>query len=966
MIVGAPKSNQTSLANIETPGAIFKCKIGTHVSGMCEPMDVAEPNPLKCGKTCKPEQDDQWIGVSLSRQNTEDGYLLVCGHRWKNVFYEKELKMPHGICYKIPANLRTDLNTRICPCYRDHFRRFGENHGSCQAGISSFYLGDLIIMGAPGSVYWTGSIFVYNTTENRIFFFDNKNNTVKFGSYLGYSVGAGHFVSKTSFDVIGGAPQQDQIGKAFIFTVEGTKLIVQSEVEGKKLGSYFGAAVCAVDLNGDGLSDLLVGAPMESTVREEGRVYVYMNEGEGRMTELENALSGSNLYAARFGESITNIGDLDNDGYEDVAIGAPHEDNLQGAIYIYNGRKRGITALFTQRLSGQTFGYSLQMFGQSISGLLDVDGNGYQDVAVGAFLSDSAMLLRTRPVVAIQASLTLPDSVNRTRRECSENGVPAVCMNVTVCFKYEGRSVPGHIVLHYNINSDTKRKSGTPARFYFISNGTTEFYVGTIELHQKSKNCKTHQAFMRRDVRDILTPIHMESRYFLGKHIIERRDVNALKPLQPILQMKDGQENVVQNVVSFARYCALANCSADLQLSAKVSFPGSSPNKTSLVVGGMKTVMLNISLFNAGDDAYQSILQMRLPRGLYFTKVLDLLEKQINCAVSEEENQLTRLDCSIGHLYVDSLSKQDFSFLLDASSLSKAEEDLIINITVTCQNEVNQETMWNNEVNITIPTVYEINVNVIGSVSPVSFVYGPPEDEQISCIKEKLEFVFSAINVGPSLVPNAVFEIMLPNTFAPHDTKLFNILEVKSSLGRCDYKTGTDVCDTPPSNKSIFSSLVAFFSRAEKRHLYCFKEDSSCLRIVCPFGDMDSEQEAVVEMKVETNHALLELDDSSLLQFFTRAALIFEQNPRIINLNKQPFANVLLEAVHNQKPRSHVIYTIMGISLVLGLLLFSLLTFILWKIGFFKRKYRMLESDPNKNESWSFLSQEEKEEKEEN
>lgn len=49
-----------------------------------------------------------------------------------------------------------------------------------------------------------------------------------------------------------------------------------------QLGSYYGASVCAVDLNADGLSDLLVGAPMFSSVREEGRVYVYINQGEVR------------------------------------------------------------------------------------------------------------------------------------------------------------------------------------------------------------------------------------------------------------------------------------------------------------------------------------------------------------------------------------------------------------------------------------------------------------------------------------------------------------------------------------------------------------------------------------------------------------------------------------------------------------------------------------------------------------
>lgn len=47
-----------------------------------------------------------------------------------------------------------------------------------------------------------------------------------------------------------------------------------------QLGSYFGATVCAVDLNADGLSDLLVGAPMFSAVREEGRVHIYMNQGQ--------------------------------------------------------------------------------------------------------------------------------------------------------------------------------------------------------------------------------------------------------------------------------------------------------------------------------------------------------------------------------------------------------------------------------------------------------------------------------------------------------------------------------------------------------------------------------------------------------------------------------------------------------------------------------------------------------------
>ena len=47
-----------------------------------------------------------------------------------------------------------------------------------------------------------------------------------------------------------------------------------------QLGSYFGSVLCAVDVNGDQLDDVLVGAPLYSTnITEEGRVYVYLNKG---------------------------------------------------------------------------------------------------------------------------------------------------------------------------------------------------------------------------------------------------------------------------------------------------------------------------------------------------------------------------------------------------------------------------------------------------------------------------------------------------------------------------------------------------------------------------------------------------------------------------------------------------------------------------------------------------------------
>ncbi|KAG6940160.1 integrin subunit alpha 4, partial [Chelydra serpentina] len=499
LVVGAPKANWLANNSVVNPGAIFRCKIGSNPSGTCEQLQLGNPAGDYCGKTCFEERDNQWLGVSLSRQPRENGTIVACGHRWKNIYYiRNEHKLPNGVCYEIPPDFRTQLSKRISPCYKDYVRKFGENHGSCQAGMSSFYFKDLIIMGAPGSYYWTGSVFVYNTTANTYQAYTDSMNQVKFGSYLGYAVGAGHFLTPASTEVIGGAPQQEQTGKAYIFSIGTSQLNILSELKGKKLGSYFGAAVCAVDLNTDGLSDLLVGAPMQSKVREEGRVYVYINSGSGaEMLELEIELAGSDSYAARFGESIANLGDIDNDGFEDVAIGAPQENNLEGAIYIYNGRKDGISSSFSQRIPGHRISNTLSMFGQSISSGIDADNNGYPDVAVGAFLEDSAVLLRTRPVVVVEASLKHPNAVNRTNLECVENGQPAVCVNVMLCFTYKGRDVPGYVVLLYDLSVDVSRKTNTPARFYFSSNGTSDMVSGSMEIYNSNVTCKSHPAFLK-------------------------------------------------------------------------------------------------------------------------------------------------------------------------------------------------------------------------------------------------------------------------------------------------------------------------------------------------------------------------------------------------------------------------------------------------------------------------------------
>lgn len=861
-----------------------------------------------------------------------------------------------GVCYGMPSDLRTELSKRIAPCYQDYVRKFGENFASCQAGISSFYTEDLIVMGAPGSSYWTGSLFVYNITTNKYKAFLDRQNQVKFGSYLGYSVGAGHFRSPHTTEVVGGAPQHEQIGKAYIFSIEAKELSILHEMKGKKLGSYFGASVCAVDLNADGFSDLLVGAPMQSTIREEGRVFVYINSGSGAvMNEMETELIGSDKYAARFGESIVNLGDIDNDGFEDVAVGAPQEDDLRGAVYIYNGRADGISTAFSQRIEGFQISKSLSMFGQSISGQIDADNNGYVDVAVGAFRSDSAVLLRTRPVVIVEASLNHPESVNRTNFDCVENGLPSVCMDLTLCFSYKGKEVPGYIVLLYNMSLDVNRKIDSPSRFYFSSNGTSDVITGSMKVSSKVPNCRTHQAFMRKDVRDILTPIQIEAAYRLGQHVIRKRSTEEFPPLQPILQQKK-ERDIIEKTINFARFCAHENCSADLQVSARIGFLKPHENKTYVAVGSMKTVMLNVSLFNAGDDAYETALHIRLPSGLYFIKILDLEEKQINCEVTDSSGSV-KLDCSIGYIYMDRLSRMDISFLLDVSSLSQAEEDLSLTVHATCANEREMDNL--NKVTLAIPLKYEVMLSVHGFVNPTSFIYGPKEEnEPDTCMAEKMNFTFHVINTGHSMAPNVSVEIMVPNSFAPQTDKLFNILDVQPA-GECHFKTYQRKCalEQEKGAMKILKDIFTFLSKTDKKLLFCMKADPYCLTILCHLGKMESGKEASVHIQLEGRPYLSEMDETSALKFEVRVTAFPEPNPKVIELNKdENVAHVLLEGLHHQRPKRHFTIAIILSSLLLGLILLLLISCVMWKAGFFKRQYKSILQEENRRDSWSYVN----------
>ncbi|XP_048391026.1 integrin alpha-4 isoform X1 [Stegostoma tigrinum] len=973
-VVGAPKAN-ASFGGTVNPGIIYKCRIDRNANQTCEELHLGIPAGKSCGFDCMEEKDNQWLGVSLSRQPKKDGYILACAHRWKNVFYQAFDKRPLGLCFKIPTDLQPSQDMPLIPCFREN-RWKDQERELCQAGIASFLTEELIIMGAPGSHYWTGTVAVKNEKTDSLLFYTDDENIVQYGSYLGYAVSAGHFTSPNSTEIVGGAPQQELTGQVYIFEQHEQTLKIIFTAKGKMLGSYFGSSVCAVDLNSDGFSDLLVGAPMYSIIREEGRVYVYLNNGWGVMEELAMELVGRNSYAARFGEAIVDLGDINEDGYADIAIGAPQEEDQQGAIYIYNGNEEGILSSFSQRIHGLRINNVLRAFGQSITGGVDVDDNGYSDVAVGAFMSDTVVLLRSRPVVVIEAFIQLPTLINRTKMECFENGQSIVCINVTVCFSHKGKKIPGHVVLSYNISTDVNRRDGFPPRFNLRTDGNLTSSSGQIAIYHNIITCNTHQAFMRREVRDILTPVSFEVSYSLEKHFTNEESADAFLPLQPVLQKKGNQANEVRNKTYFERYCAFENCSANLQVFLKQLLIGSRVNKSYLAVQEAERVVLNVSVFNAGDDAYSTTLTVKFHKDLHFIRMVDVMEKHVMCNIDSDENS-TSLECVIGHLYMDFLSKVELRFFLDASSITRAEEDIYITVNVTCENEVDVELLEDNFVHLKLPLKYEVNVALHGSVYPPSFLYEGVTDNDIMefafydppCMYQNVNYSFQVTNIGNSIAPNIVLQVTQPNTLQTSDLKLFEILNVKTDKGECQFDRYSENC-TEMQDVSIFQQMFNFLKKIGRRVLSCFRPGISCLNISCQLGDIERGRVVSIHVAMRLNYALLASDSAASIFFITEAVASSGQNQKVIQKKGGTRKTVTVEAIYNRKPKFKVTVLIFGMGLLLGIVILVVCIFLLCKYGFFKRPFKVkinrVMRKNNLQGGWESICQEENTEIDEN
>ena len=195
-------------------------------------------------------------------------------------------------------------------------------------------------------------------------------------------------------------------------TVDETVEINDSTANGPALGNHdrFGSSIADIgDLNGDGVNDLAVGANLDDGTgagQNKGAVHILFMNTDGTVdetVEINNATTnGPTLVGGDvFGTSITNIGDLNGDGVNDIAVGAEKDEMDEngnssggidrGAIHIMLMNTDGSIDSIVEFNDFTTNGPTLSnrdQFGTSIVNIGDLDGNGINDLAVGAYLDD--------------------------------------------------------------------------------------------------------------------------------------------------------------------------------------------------------------------------------------------------------------------------------------------------------------------------------------------------------------------------------------------------------------------------------------------------------------------------------------------------------------------------------------------------------------------------------------------------
>ncbi|KAL0977867.1 hypothetical protein UPYG_G00162380 [Umbra pygmaea] len=969
ILIGAPKAN-TKQPNVIEGGAVYLCPWSQNQSD-CSIVNFDNEGDRSFHFNNDDVQVEfkshQWFGATVRSHGKT---VLACAPRY---YWRTEHEFPFsdatGTCYLSVDNLKTFVE--YAPCRTERHGPAGQ--GYCQGGFSADFTKDgKVVLGGPGSFYWQGQLISATTEEIVKAYYPSyfllsvagqiQTRQVQASyddSYLGYAVASGEFNGDDVQDFVTGVPKGLML-YGLVTILSGKDLTSMRNFTGEQMGSYFGYAVAATDINSDGLDDLVVGAPMfmrrgSDGLRweEVGRVYVYLQRQPLLFEPSLPHLSGSHAFG-RFGSSLAPLGDLNQDGFNDVAIGCPFGgDEEQGLVLIYNGHVSGIQDTPSQALSGQwatsTFPAS---FGYTLRGNTDVDQNGYPDLLVGAFGADKAVLYRSRPIVNASASLTIqPTMINPEEKTClvsdGNETVPVSCVNLSVCLSADGKHLPadlGFLVeVHLDVHKQTQKESSV-RRMQFLDSQQPSL-LKNITVTNGGRTCYHGNIYLRSEgeFRDKLSPIYITLNFSLDPtSALDRHR------LRPILNFQTT--HLVEQKAQIELDCGEDNiCVPDLKLSVY-------GDRTEVYLGDENSLSLTFNARNEGEGgAYEAELYVVLPPDADYSGIArnNVTLSQLTCTY-EAENMTRYLVCDLGNPMKSGTSLWA-GLRFTVPRVKDIHNTVQFELQIRSKNENNSES----DVKLfTLDVAVVAEVILHGISRPDKLLFPPLNWKTQHGLQEEqdvgpdVQHVYELVNNGPSVISHSVLELRCPLKGQGHDL-LYPLEVITQGPLNCSSNHTLNALKLklqPPSAQQSSSSLTTSPEHhihrrdvyrdqlAEQGSLSCSTVE--CWRLHCHVGLL--ERGSSVLLTVRSRIWAETFVERAYKQYVMECSVWFgvEKMPYAIAPKIKPSGSKkVMTTVLWNKPESQykVPLWIIILAILAGLLLLALLIYVLYKLGFFKR-----------------------------
>uniref|UniRef100_A0A671N8B8 Integrin alpha-5-like n=1 Tax=Sinocyclocheilus anshuiensis TaxID=1608454 RepID=A0A671N8B8_9TELE len=763
IIVGAPKAN-TSQPNIREGGSVFYCPWSLSQS-QCSSIEFDIQGKSRPVRPVDGEfKSHQWFGATV---RVHEDSVLACAplYSWRTM-EDKPHADTTGSCFLSVKNFTKFVE--YAPCRTEFRGRKGQ--GYCQGGFSADFTREgKVVLGGPGSYFWQGQVitavkqeivkayypgFFLTSVEGQIQTKQKKEITFD-DTYMGYSVAVGEF---SGDDDEGDVLSFDQVS-ILNGSLDMLKTFTGEQVT---MCSVFKFMVRITSR----MMDLLVGAPMfmlrdsDGRLEELGRVYVYMQNGPLDLTPQLPHLTGTQTFG-RFGSSITPLGDLNQDGYNDVAISCPFGgENKQGLVLIYNGHAGGLREKPSQVIAGQwasaTPSALPASFGYALRGGKDLDNNGYPDLIVGAFGADTAVLYRSRPIVNTSATLTVyPTMINPEEKVCTISRGNETLVNLSFCLSANGKHLPNHLEFNVEVQLDRLKQpqKGAVRRALFLDTQLPALQR-TLTVPNGARVCSDTKIFLRdeKDFRDKLSPIFVALNFSLNPQAAADR-----YDLRPILNYQTAE--LIEQKAQILLDCGEDNiCVPDLKLSVH-------GDRKEVYMGDDNSLTLTFNAKNDGGGAYEAELYVVLPPEADYSGIARNNESltQLTCSY-EMENQTRYLSCDLGNPMKSGTSLWA-GLRFTVPRLKDTHRFVQFDLQIRSKNE-------NNSQSEVVPYKLEVVVQsdvILQGVSRPDKVFFPPPNWKLTKnvmveqdVGPSVQHTYELVNNGPSRISHTLLQLKCP------------------------------------------------------------------------------------------------------------------------------------------------------------------------------------------------------------